>query len=197
MGGSALARMFKRFRFYNSFVTNSGEKTLEDYVGLFRRSICVDIVLAVLYSAAGGIPIVATPQVLQAPIGIISSAALATVVLFWLLDAAFMVRFKRIVEAWSDAGEPPPELTTWFRICIVSATIGIVLYFIRLALEVATSVVVTHDIHSQWYTYVSTLCFAGLKIMRVRAVNSFSRWLSVTQSKKTSDPRQNTVSTVV
>jgi len=185
------------FGFYKSFVTNSDEKTVEDYVGLFRRSICMDILLAVVYGGLGVCKIAANPEVLQVPIGIIANAVLATVTLFWLLDAAFMVRFKQIVEAWSDAGEPPLELTTWFRICIVSATTSIVLYLINLALEVATSVVVTRDIQSQLVSYVITLCLAVFKIMRVRAVNSFSRWLSVTQSKKTSGPRQETVITVV
>jgi len=188
--------MCKCFRLYNSFVTNSDEKTLEEYVGLFRRSIKLDIILAVVYGVGGVAMIPANPQVLQVPIGIISTAVLAIVTLFGLLDAAFMVRFKQIVEAWSDAGEPPLELTTWFRICIVSATTLVVLYFIKLALEVATSVV-THDNPFLFVHYVITLCFAGLKIMRVRAINSFSRWLSVTQSKKTSGPRQNTVITVV
>jgi len=183
------------FGFYKSFVTNSDEKTVEDYVGLFRRSICMDILLAVVYGGLGVCKIAANPEVLQVPIGIIANAVLATVTLFWLLDAAFMVRFKQIVEAWSDAGEPPLELTTWFRICIVSATTGVVLFFVKLALEVAESVV-THDYYFLVF-YAETLCFACIKIMRVRAVNSFSRWLSVTQSKKTSGPRQETVITVV
>jgi hypothetical protein len=189
--------MCKRFRFYNSFVTNTDEKTLADYISLFRRSICVDVILSVVYGVLGVTLICLTPQVLDSPIGIISSVVLAAVSLFWLLDAALMARFKQVVEAWSGAGDPPSEVTTWFHICLVSATVGIVLYFIRLALEVATSITITHDIQQQFVGYVITLLLAGLKIMRVLAVNSFSRWLSVAQSKKTTPHQQYIVGNVV
>merc|ERR1739838_911248 len=46
-------------------------------------------------------------------------------------------------------------------------------------------IAITHDIQQQYANYAITLLLAGLKIMRVLAVNSFSRWLSVAQSKKT------------
>jgi len=189
--------MCKRFRFYNSFLTNTSEKTLADYISLFRRSICVDIVLSVVYGVLGGTLICVTPQVLDSPIGIISSAVLALVSLVWLLDAALMARFKHVTEAWSGAGDPPSEVTRWFHICVVGATVGIVLYFIRLAIEVATSIAIAHDIQQQFAGYVITLLLAGLKIMRVLAVSSFSRWLSVAQSKKTTPPQQCIVGNVV
>jgi hypothetical protein len=193
----AIARMCKRFRYYNSFITDTDQKTLADYISLFRRSICVDIILAVVYGVLGGIQICLHPQVLDSLLGIISSAVLVLVSLFWLLDAALMARFKQVVEAWSGAGDPPSEVTTWFHICVVSATVGIVLYFIRLALEVASSFALTHDIHQQLYGYLITLLLAGLKIMRVLAVNSFSRWLGMAQSKKTAPPQQYIVGNVV
>merc|ERR1712203_1022233 len=163
-----------------------------------RRSICVDILLSVVYGVLGvTFTVCLTPQVLDSPIGILSSVVLAVVSLVWLLDAALMVRFKQVVEAWSGAGDPPSEVTTWFHICLVGATVGIVLYFIRLALEVATSIAITHDIQQQYANYAITLLLAGLKIMRVLAVNSFSRWLSVAQSKKTTPHQQHIDGNVV
>merc|ERR1712066_1140083 len=117
------------------------------------------------------------------PVGLSGVVVLVVVVLFWLFDAVLMQRLKQGVATWNDSCAVPNEVTARLRICVVSSVTGIVLYFIRLILEIATSAVVAHDLRYQAAGYAITAIFAALKIMRVVAVKSFGKWLATRPTK--------------
>merc|ERR1712194_490679 len=81
---------------------------------------------------------------------------------------ALVYYFKSIVENSVGRPESLKRIITWKRICVANASIGLIIYGVRLALE----------IFQFWKKVSSIYCFLlVLKVIRILAFNSFSSWM--------------------
>lgn len=159
------------------FLSDTESKTLDEYLALFRRCICMDLVLAAVYAAIAFEAGMQIPSYGHAAgfLDEVMFAVAALVVLFWIADACLVAHFKNIVETSRGRAETMAKVIKWKRLCVANASIGLILYGTRLAVEA----------YQFWKEGVFAnmlypLAFGFLlilKTMRVLAFNSFSKWL--------------------
>jgi len=189
---------------YTKFLTTSTEDiTLEDYLYMFRRTICLDITLIIVYVITSILPLViglipaltmGSMIVLKAFLAntavLVSLGLLFIIIAFWVADAILVAHYKSMVE--SAAAEETPtasdSLITSLWICTVSAAIGILVYALRFVLELVIFVSIEHMSKSRlaFLPYLLIPVYLLVKTLRVFAFYSFRQWMNVHWSSEKS-----------
>jgi len=192
--------MCRSFRFYSRFLTGN-DCTLDEYLSLFRKAICMDVVLAILIPVAGAIPLImmaaSGSKEMSSPISIILIVLLVLVTIVFVVDAILVAYYKSMVEnAAEHMNQTAPDsdnLLKWLYICLGSATTGLVLYAARILMEILFAISIEHSFSTTWYTYVIAIFFFGLKAMRVASIRTFGQWIEENWAVQAKSNRENAV----
>lgn len=146
----------------------------------------MDIVLVIVYAAMTaftfmGLQTAVKTQTLET----VQLVIVACVIVFWIIDAVLVSCFKGVVE--SSVGNlnivTLSRIIRWKRVVVVNSSLGLIMYAARLTLEVY--MFVRDDLLSSSAPYILIFCFIFLlKVMRVLAFNSFSKWIRLTWSQQ-------------
>jgi len=165
--------------------------TLEDYIYLFRRTICLDIVMTVLYCVLGGISFL-TPiatgsaKSVLTPMSILSLVLLVLVLAFWVTDAILVAYLKNMVHSYEHEPSAPDCVITWLWVSVASSIVGILVYIVRIGLEILMLVSEMHmesessDVSwTPWLVVIISFIYVAVKVLRVFAFASFRSWIRV------------------
>jgi small-conductance mechanosensitive channel len=159
---------------YVKFVKDTQNRTLEEYLALFRRACIIDIILAFCYGIQAGLAgqelMLTSSKDIEA---IVSLSLLVIAVLIWFCDAILMSLFKRNVEQTEKSDEGVERLILWKRIIVGVSISGLAFYSVHIVLENFSALSKGVDT-----TVIGlTALVLALKSLRILAVNSFSIWL--------------------
>jgi len=173
--------MCRKLALYYSFVSETEKKTFDEYMELFRRSVCMDIVLVVLYGVLAVVSMTSLklPGNSEQPLQTLQKILMCVVIVLWLVDACLLTNFIKIVRSCQHTLMQPTamqKMILWKRICATNAGVGLAVYTVRLGINLLLGA--QHGIHQNMLIQFLMLGFVlALKVMRVLAVNSFSKWL--------------------
>lgn len=164
---------------YMIFINDPEGRSFDEYMALFRRCICMDVVLAVIYTALGMVSLMAHKHSFRSGWSIVLNASLAAVIVLWLIDAVLVCSFQRNL---ADSMGKPPEtvemdsIIKWKRIIVANAGVGFGFYVLHLALEMY--VAYRGNVLNQMVGSLAGMAVAFvLKLLRLLAINSFSCWV--------------------
>merc|ERR1712194_533942 len=89
---------------------------------------------------------------------------------------ALVYYFKSIVENSVGRPESLKRIITWKRICVANASIGLIIYGVRLALEIY-QFCKNNELDKEIIPVIIYCFLFVLKVMRILAFNSFSSWM--------------------
>jgi hypothetical protein len=176
---------------YVSFINNTNDKTLDDYLTLFRRLAITDLVLAVVYA----VQIVETAKYVtdgssDVPLEHWVVLALgACVTLFWLVDAVLMLLFRcRVQDSSTPEGairaDRAPELVSKTRVLLAVSSLGLCVYVCRFGVELWQAGE-TGALSRLPRLSIALFALALLaKVLRGLAFNTFGNWARM----RTDDP---------
>ncbi|CAE7221923.1 PARP3 [Symbiodinium sp. CCMP2592] len=177
-----------------SFATQTADQTLEDYSALFRILAIVDVLLAVAFAVRIGLTVslmVCDPD---------SAGALTLlpvlgvwVVCIWLCDAALVMHLGRCVSEASTSNSVCPDLVADLvhrkRLCLVVSSLGLAVYLSRFCVELWQ-----FSEQGLLDTMPLPTCILAVvlvvKVLRLLALNSFSKWVRTTGGTSSVEPRQ-------
>lgn len=193
--------MCRSLRLYYRFVVpgNRENLTLEDYTYLFRRTICLDIVMAIVYGILGITQFLQTMAMagLSQWINVVSLVMLLLVIAFWVADAILVGYLKNMVHTYEHEPSAPDCVITWLWVAVGSSIAGILVYIVRIGLEIMITASLMHDKSSSWVAGVGVIVgvlYLSVKVLRVFAFASFRSWIREHwSSKSTEQSSANTV----
>merc|ERR1712194_325513 len=89
---------------------------------------------------------------------------------------ALVYYFKSIVENSVGRPESLKRIITWKQICVANASIGLIIYGVRLALEIY-QFCKNNELDKEIISVIIYCFLLVLKVIRILAFNSFSSWM--------------------
>ena len=179
-------------RRYLSFVTRTADKTLEDYFALFRCLAIVDVLLAVAFAVRIGLTVSLKVSDHDSA-GALLPVLGVWVVCIWLCEAALVMHLGRCVREASTSNSVCPDrvadLVHRKRLCLVVSSLGLAVYLSRFCMELWQ-----FSEQGLLDTMLLPTCILAVvllvKVLRLLALNSFSKWVRTTAGTSSVEPRQ-------
>ncbi|CAE7211524.1 PARP3 [Symbiodinium sp. CCMP2456] len=166
------------FRRYLSFVTQTANKTLADYVLLFRQCAIADVMLVVIYAihVFSSVSLMVNNYDEATFLEVVLVVLGVSVVFLWLCDAALVTRLgSRVREASANGTVSPEKVETVInmkRLCVAVSGLGLAVYTLRFCVQLWKA---NESLNTFNICLLVLLLFT--KVLRLLALNSFSTWL--------------------
>eukprot|EP00929_Paragymnodinium_shiwhaense_P017673 TRINITY_DN12722_c0_g1_i1.p1 TRINITY_DN12722_c0_g1~~TRINITY_DN12722_c0_g1_i1.p1 ORF type:complete len:196 (+),score=38.28 TRINITY_DN12722_c0_g1_i1:83-670(+) len=167
--------MCKSVRVYMAFITETEARTLEEYLNLFNRCVCMDAVLAMIYaisSAAIG------SKLLQGDVDLVEKLMVILtvgVLLLFIIDLMLVLHLRGKVVKLAGQPEALDRIIKAKRLCVLNGTTALTLYTLRYGIELL-QLYNLNLLNSQFFSVLFLAFILVVKAMRMLALNSFSKW---------------------
>mmetsp|Transcript_24184 Transcript_24184/g.43786 ORF Transcript_24184/g.43786 Transcript_24184/m.43786 type:complete len:194 (+) Transcript_24184:75-656(+) len=168
-------------RRYRTFVDDAEGRSLDEYMSLFNRCICMDIVLAVIYTVLGVSSTALHQFSFQSGLSLALNASLVPVIVLWLIDAGLVFSLRgRVADSMGKPSRSTRDrdiIISRKRTIVTNASVCIAFYVLRFALEVYATYSAS-IFKNMIGSFVALALMCALKTLRLFAINSFGRWVS-------------------
>lgn len=167
--------MCRSIRLYLQFINETEARTFEDYLRLFKRCVCMDAVLVVIYTVDSFLIGSKLRGGNVGPLEQLMVVVTVGVLLLFIVDMMLVLHLRSKVVRCAGQPDALDSIINAKRLCVLNGSTALTLYTFRLGI-MFLQLYNLGLLSTQLFSLFSLAFVLVVKGLRILALNSFSRW---------------------